>query len=69
MGGNLIFSFLFFLYVNEKLALMRSVGEILNDQQIQTLFSGGIDFNNFLNYFKNKWEKSQAYETLVNAFR
>jgi len=49
---------------------MRSLGELLPEQQIQQLCaSGSIDLNSFLQYWHRKWEKAQNYDDVLNAFR
>jgi len=51
-------------------ALFRSLGELLTEGQLQQICSGGsLDENSFLRYFHQKWERAQAYDELVNAFR
>ncbi|PRP88567.1 calmodulin [Planoprotostelium fungivorum] len=50
-------------------ALMRSVGENLNDQQLSGLCGGqAMDFNAFIGYFQRKWEKASAFDELIEGF-
>eukprot|EP01119_Soliformovum_irregulare_P001819 TRINITY_DN1161_c0_g1_i1.p1 TRINITY_DN1161_c0_g1~~TRINITY_DN1161_c0_g1_i1.p1 ORF type:complete len:142 (+),score=34.37 TRINITY_DN1161_c0_g1_i1:13-438(+) len=50
--------------------LFRSLGENLSDHQLQQMCPGGnMDLNQFLGYWQAKWERSHAYDTVVNAFR
>eukprot|EP01118_Nematostelium_gracile_P018427 TRINITY_DN8180_c0_g1_i2.p1 TRINITY_DN8180_c0_g1~~TRINITY_DN8180_c0_g1_i2.p1 ORF type:complete len:125 (+),score=33.43 TRINITY_DN8180_c0_g1_i2:49-375(+) len=51
-------------------ALMRSLGENLPDNQLQSLCAGGsIDLNSFIGYWVRKWENAHAYEEIVQCFR
>jgi len=50
--------------------LMRSLGEELTDQQLNSFGGGGnVSYNAFFQYWADKWAKAQSGEDVLEAFR